>query len=310
MRERYTQTYRKINTFAVADFLTQLSYENWDEVFGGSNVNLIFNAFLNSYLRKFNSCFPVVQKQKITKSANINWITPGIRVSCERKRNLYLRLKKDGNAALKDFYYKYCKILNEVIAVAKKMAYDNYIRKSHNKFKSTWKIINSETGRIPKHSDLQDLIKKFKNLNAAEQINDYFISFGNKSLITDNGKHSSTSTTEYQLFMQHAISNNYPLIHNEPTTLNEIEKIIKSFKTKDSCGYDQISLRITKFSAPYISSPLSYICNKILQCGVFPERLKYSVVKPIHKKGDKSLANYRPISLLTSFSKIVEITDL
>jgi hypothetical protein len=41
--------------------------------------------------------------------------------------------------------------------------------------------------------------------------------------------------------------------------------------------------------------------------GVFPDRLKYAVVKPIHKKGDKtSLANYRPISLLTSFSKVVE----
>jgi hypothetical protein len=87
----------------------------------------------------------------------------------------------------------------------------------------------------------------------------------------------------------------------------KLKKIIEAFKTKDSCGYNQISLRITKLSAPYISSPFSYICNKILQCGVFPERLKYSIIKPIHKKGDISLlANYRPVSLLTSFSKIVE----
>jgi hypothetical protein len=44
-----------------------------------------------------------------------------------------------------------------------------------------------------------------------------------------------------------------------------------------------------------------------MQNGIFPERLKYSIIKLIHKQGDKSLlSNYRPISLLTSFSKVVE----
>jgi len=41
--------------------------------------------------------------------------------------------------------------------------------------------------------------------------------------------------------------------------------------------------------------------------GVFPDRLKYAVVKPIFKRGNKQeISNYRPISLLTSFSKIIE----
>jgi hypothetical protein len=38
-------TYRKINTLTVTDFLNQLSYENWEEVFGESNVDQIFNSF-------------------------------------------------------------------------------------------------------------------------------------------------------------------------------------------------------------------------------------------------------------------------
>jgi hypothetical protein len=45
-----------------------------------------------------------------------------------------------------------------------------------------------------------------------------------------------------------------------------------------------------------------------MQYGIFSERLKYSIIKPIHIKGDKSLlSNYRPISLLTFFSKVVKV---
>ena len=40
--------------------------------------------------------------------------------------------------------------------------------------------------------------------------------------------------------------------------------------------------------------------------GIFPTRLKYATIKPIFKNGDKSVANYRPISVLPSFSKILE----
>ena len=72
-------------------------------------------------------------------------------------------------------------------------------------------------------------------------------------------------------------------------------------------GYDEVSTRILKISAPYILSPLTYIFNKALTTGIFPDRLKFSEVKPLFKKGASTeLSNYRPISLLTSFSKIIE----
>ena len=50
-----------------------------------------------------------------------------------------------------------------------------------------------------------------------------------------------------------------------------------------------------------------HIHNRMLSSGVFPTRLKFAEVKLIYKKGDKNVTfNYRPISLLTSFSKIFE----
>ena len=71
--------------------------------------------------------------------------------------------------------------------------------------------------------------------------------------------------------------------------------------------FTSTSSRILKISAPYILSPLTHIFNKILSTGIFPERLKFSEVKPLFKKGlTTEFSNYRPISLLITFSKIIE----
>ena len=57
----------------------------------------------------------------------------------------------------------------------------------------------------------------------------------------------------------------------------------------------------------HISFPLTYISNKNLFTGVFPDRLKYASVRPLFKKGnEKDMSSYRPISILTSFSIIFE----
>ena len=45
----------------------------------------------------------------------------------------------------------------------------------------------------------------------------------------------------------------------------------------------------------------------MLSTGTFPTRLKFSQVFPLFKKGNKTeMSDYRPVSILTSFSKIFE----
>jgi hypothetical protein len=62
-----------------------------------------------------------------------------------------------------------------------------------------------------------------------------------------------------------------------------------------------------KVISPYISSPFCHIFNKALPTGIFPSCLKFAVIVPIYKKGDrKNITNYRPISVLTSLCKILE----
>jgi hypothetical protein len=80
-----------------------------------------------------------------------------------------------------------------------------------------------------------------------------------------------------------------------------------SLKPSNLYGYDEIFTKILKTCAQFIISPFTYIRNQSLSTGVFPSWLKYSVGRPLFKKGNKNdMSNYRPISLLTPFSKIFE----
>ena len=64
---------------------------------------------------------------------------------------------------------------------------------------------------------------------------------------------------------------------------------------------------IVKQVINYIAKPLAHVCSKSFECGVFPDNTKVAKVVPLFKAGDRSLcSNYRPISLLSQFSKIFE----
>jgi len=66
-------------------------------------------------------------------------------------------------------------------------------------------------------------------------------------------------------------------------------------------------MKILKVSTPFITSPLTYICNKSLLSDIFPSWLKFAEIKTLNKKGDRTdITNFRPISLLTSFKRFWE----
>ena len=93
----------------------------------------------------------------------------------------------------------------------------------------------------------------------------------------------------------------------DPVNQNEVHHIIKTFKNNKSPGADNIGPKILKEIAHEVIPPLTYIFNLSFSTGVVPDSLKLAKVIPIYKKGDKSEpGNYRPISLLTVFDKIME----
>jgi hypothetical protein len=95
----------------MADFKMKLSYETWEPVFSGNDVNKIFNSFLSIFLRIYYSSFPITQaKNNMNKNS---CITPGIVTFCKHKRELYKELWNN-NPTVASYYRDYSNILTGV----------------------------------------------------------------------------------------------------------------------------------------------------------------------------------------------------
>jgi len=105
--------------------------------------------------------------------------------------------------------------------------------------------------------------------------------------IIDNIREDHDESQEdisHSSYLINNFNNAFPNIIWKYASTYEMSKIVESLKSKNSCGYDEIPVKIVKQSTPFIISPLTYICNKSLSTGTFPDRLKYALIQPVHKK--------------------------
>ena len=92
-----------------------------------------------------------------------------------------------------------------------------------------------------------------------------------------------------------------------PVTPSEICDVTATFKVNESAVYDSISPNVIKSILKNFALPLCGVFNKSLLTGCFPDKLKITKEIPLYKGDDKRLLNnYRSISVLSVFSKILE----
>ena len=146
-------------------------------------------------------------------------------------------------------------------------------------------------------SDGRDITDKNE---IVERFNDYFVNLGSRVASS-----ILTSATSFADYLKSPNPNSFAYY---PTNAAEIIiNIVSNLNSKWSAGCDAIPVNIIKVSIRHIAEPLSELINKSFLTGLFPDRLKIAKVCPVFKNGDKHLfSNYRPISILPSFSKIYE----
>ena len=196
---------------------------------------------------------------------------------------------------------------NAIAHKAKILYYNNEFDIKSHSIKQLWKNLNkvcSSSKNADKHSvDINmlniDGLQITDNVNIANHMNKYFCNIG-----ADLVKLLPSPRTCHTSYLNSSISNS---IFCEPVSASEVLNLLESTVAKKSCGADNISMQIVKDSRVILSQPLTYLFNLSLNSGVVPDAMKIAKVIPLFKKGDKKLpSNYRPISLLSVFSKLLE----
>lgn len=255
---------------------------------------------ISKLIQKNTRVYQSSRRKRIIKP----WLTPGLLRCIQNRDNLHLKQKQDPtNDTLKITYKRYRNYCNELLKSVKKTYDSDQVEKAGKDNKKMWEAvkaisnISNKSNSIPKElltlaPDPQD------SLNL---VNKYFTNVG-KNLadkITKNKQHNKTADKK--------IKNTLNSLVLTETDEEEVNTVINGLKNECSVGWDGISNKIIKLCKPFLVPILTYIINLCFTRGIFPTALKKSVVVPIYKDGDRDcVGNYRPISLLPAFSKILE----
>lgn len=307
-----------LNRINFNTLLSKLNKENWQNVYTSSDPEEALKNFTEIVSELLKNCSFT---KKVSFSSNNMpikpWITKGIVLSIRYKEKLFNKMKTVNHyrqslglppdQCLINQFNNFRNLLNKIIKSAK----NNYFSQQFHNFShdptKTWRLINELGDRPTKKSSAPerievDGVKIDNSQDIAAHFNKFFSTVGSslaKNMRNNNNNKSLIPST---------LNNNPCKIDCLPKiTKKDIIEIIDILKNSKSCGYDNISIEVIKFSKLFIAGPLTHIFNLCIDNGIFPIQLKKSVIIPIFKKGDHlNVSNYRPISLLSNLSKILE----
>ncbi|XP_046685907.1 uncharacterized protein LOC124371605 [Homalodisca vitripennis] len=277
--------------------------ERWEKVYTSLNSEEAYNNYRTTVTIALDTACPL--KTARTKKTKPKHFADAEALILKNDYLAYLnQFETTGNLADRIKATDLKKKYDQRLKTLRSQRIADQITNSQNKSKTIWETINSV------RSKKQDTLPQLKlTINGqliedtyavAEQFNDYFANIAKYTIDRNNGTArrpvelpGGTHTSELRSL--------------RPTTQEELRSIIKSLKSKNSAGIDDISTKVLKHCAEELICPLTDIFNKSFNEGHVPSALKISKIYPKFKTGSRTeLSNYRPISLLPTVAKLCE----
>ena len=212
---------------------------------------------------------------------------------------------KNGNLKMvREIYNRVRNRVSRQLEKSKKEHYEAYFDEMNNNIKKTWegirKIVNVKTSTkfTISHLNVNGKIVD-QPIDIANNFNNFFVNVGPQ---TEKAVPKVPTKTPDQ-FLKDRNQFQFIIAH---ISIEEVTDIIAALPKK-SIGPHSIPINFLKIVADLVAIPLCRIINLSFSQGIFPELLKISKVIALFKGGStEEVNNYRPISLLPIFDKIIE----
>jgi hypothetical protein len=216
-------------------------------------------------------------------------------------------LKEPYNEQLKLRFQRYRNLLHSLIKRRKYDYYKNKLDDTAGDCRRFWGVVNEVAGRpankerfpVSAFCDVGNSDSTRELIQVCNSFNKYFASVG--SCLAGALRPTGPPDVEDA---DHASRSEFVLY---PVTFQLITHIVKGLRGGSAPGPDAVPTKLIKNYLHLIIHPLSHIINLSLTEGKFPDIFKTAKVIPIFKAGlNTSMNNYRPISLLSTISKVIE----
>ena len=284
-------------------FKKDLLIVDWDEILNSCDVDEAYNSFLCKFKEKYDSNFipRKINKKKFPKKP---WVTASLLKCINKKNKLYKSFCQERNNRTESKYKKYRNRLNSVLQTSRKNYYYDLLHRNKSNISKVWEVINDLLQKRGKHKHpgyfLKGANKLIDNQAIVDEFNSYFSNIATKL----KSQNIQKPKCHFNTYLRSPCDKS---IFFHPTDESEIISIIQQLNSTKSTDLDGISQYIIKQVLHFIAKPLVHICNLSFWSGKVPKNFKVGKLIPIFKKGDPHMfTNYRPITLLPCFSKILE----